>query len=333
MKRGRPRKDANRHLPDYVYLTKRGYVWKEYSGAKFVRELLLCGSDAAISEVWEQWETLTKGPKNTLSWLSKLYLESDQHKMKADRTRLDYGKYHESIMQTAVSTGVFGSVPLKKITPGVIRKYLDKRAKTAPVLANREVAYLSIVFAWGYERDLCGVNPCKGVRKITEKARGRYVTDDEFQSRYNQANANIRAAMEIAYLCRLRKVEVLDLTRRSMLDEGLEVVRRKGSRGGIIKWSPRLRAAVNLALATNTKHKVQSEYLIRNAKGQQMTTSGFDSMWRRLMDKEGPAFTFHDLKAKGISDFEGDKKKGGGHRTDAMVDRYDRKTDETEATR
>ena len=36
-------------------------------------------------------------------------------------------------------------------------------------------------------------------------------------------------------------------------------------------------------------------------------------------------FTFHDLKAKEISDFEGDKKRFSGHRSDSMIAVYDRK--------
>ena len=45
-----------------------------------------------------------------------------------------------------------------------------------------------------------------------------------------------------------------------------------------------------------------------------------------------PRFSFHDLKAKGVSDFTGDKKKASGHKSQRMVDIYDRKRIEIEAT-
>ena len=35
-------------------------------------------------------------------------------------------------------------------------------------------------------------------------------------------------------------------------------------------------------------------------------------------------FTFHDLKAKGATDFKGDKQAATGHRALAMVARYNR---------
>ena len=43
-------------------------------------------------------------------------------------------------------------------------------------------------------------------------------------------------------------------------------------------------------------------------------------------------FTFQDLKAKGVSDFDGDKKKASGHKSEAMVAVYDRKITEIEPT-
>jgi len=43
-------------------------------------------------------------------------------------------------------------------------------------------------------------------------------------------------------------------------------------------------------------------------------------------------FTFQDLKAKGVSDFEGDKRQASGHKSESMVAVYDRKTLEIEST-
>jgi hypothetical protein len=44
-------------------------------------------------------------------------------------------------------------------------------------------------------------------------------------------------------------------------------------------------------------------------------------------------FTFHDLKAKGVSDFDSDKKLASGHRSDSMVDVYVRKPGLVDATK
>ena len=44
-------------------------------------------------------------------------------------------------------------------------------------------------------------------------------------------------------------------------------------------------------------------------------------------------FTFHDLKAKGITDFDGDKQKSAGHRSARVADGYIRKPEKTTSTR
>ena len=44
-------------------------------------------------------------------------------------------------------------------------------------------------------------------------------------------------------------------------------------------------------------------------------------------------FTFHDLKAKGISDFEGDKQLAGGHKSPSMTAIYDRKKHTVDPTK
>lgn len=96
------------------------------------------------------------------------------------------------------------------MTPAVILAYKDTRSITAPIRTNRELAYLSVVFSWAYERDLARNNPVKGVRRNKERHRERYVEDWEYEFVYGLADNvhYLRPAMEFAYLMRLRKVEV-----------------------------------------------------------------------------------------------------------------------------
>jgi len=60
-------------------------------------------------------------------------------------------------------------------------------------------------------------------------------------------------AMEIAYLCRMRLSEVLDLTDSNELPTGLLIKRRKGSRDNITEWNPRLRAAWDHTITTRNR--------------------------------------------------------------------------------
>jgi len=121
--------------------------------------------------------------------------------------------------------------------------------------------------------------------------------------------------MELAYLCAIRKAEVLDLMRTDLLPEGISIRRDKGSKDNIILWSDRLEKAVNDALAM----KPTSMYIIHDRAGMKVLESSFNTAWQRL--KAG--FTFHDLKAKGVSDSKAANP--AGHKSSNMIELYRRK--------
>jgi integrase len=126
--------------------------------------------------------------------------------------------------------------------------------------------------------------------------------------------------MELAYLLRARLSEVTGLTTADVSDTHVTLDRLKGSEGELTMLSERLRDALS---------DVRGEPYVTY----RYTESAFRSAWRRLqgkMDKAGiERFTFHDLKAKGISDH---KDNFGGHRSPNMRKVYVRKLQEVEAT-
>ncbi len=137
--------------------------------------------------------------------------------------------------------------------------------------------------------------------------------------------------MEVAYLCRMRRIEIRDLKKKDLLPEGLDTRRVKGSNDTITLWSDRLRNAIHVA--TSHKRKIDSLYIFADDNGQPVTDDAFSSAWGRLKKKyKGKPFTFHDLKARGISDFDGNKQDAGGHKTASMVAVYDRKKKKVRAT-
>jgi len=146
----------------------------------------------------------------------------------------------------------------------------------------------------------------------------------------------LEMTMEISFLCRARLGEILKLQHRHLTEEGLLLERSKKSKTQIILYGPRLNATFEAA--KELPGVCWQRYVLHN-KGQQIKEYTFKSAWQRLMvkaKKDGfikDRFTFHDLKAKGVSDFDGDKKLASGHRTERMVDVYDRKPGTVEPTR
>jgi integrase len=333
----RPRSPENRNLPPGVYREKGRFVFRSWDGARLKSGVVLCRDTAPLSQVWSAYEALQPKKEQLLRDLVRDYMVSEKFGSLAYKTRRSAeSAFHNLLDRPMASGATFGDTPVAVITPGVIRKYLDHR-KESPVAANREVAYLSAAFSWAYERDLVTSNPCKGVRRNTEKARTRYVSDEEYAAVYALATSSppyIQPAMELAYLCRMRINEVLAARWSDVGEEGLLVRRSKGSRDGVTLWSDRLRAVI---AACRADGKVLGMTLIHDRKGAAITYEGFSTAWQRLMARAKEhgveTFTFHDLKAKGVSDFEGDKQKASGHKTAAMVAVYDRKVPTVGSTR
>ena len=150
-----------------------------------------------------------------------------------------------------------------------------------------------------------------------EQPRERYVTDDEYERVLRMAPPPIQQMMELAYLLRARLGEVLNLKVSDVSDTHVRLIRLKGSEGELCTLSERLRAALSDVRG--------GDYVCH-----QYSQSAFSSAWRRLMAKVDKPFTFHDLKAKGVSDHETNH---SGHRSPSMKKVYVRKLQEVPATR
>lgn len=324
-----PKKRTDK-LPPYVYKRKHGYVLRIYIDKETpMRSVRLCPADAPLSQVWQEYEKLKQGQQKTLRWLLYEYKGSKQYQKLAVRTQKDRANFIDRICAYKMKSGKsFGDAELKNITSGALRKYLDARDKDgSPVSGNRELAIISVAWNWALERDyLSQINPCLVVKPNQEKSRERYVSEDEYKAIYDIAPRYIQQGMELAYLCRMRRMEILNATRSQILEEGFETNRLKGSRSAITEWSDRLREAVKAS------DGVSSIYILHDSNGQQIKEQAFKSMWRRLqakMPKMGiDKFNFHDLKAAGVSDVVGgddEKMNASGHKDRKTMLKYDRK--------
>lgn len=315
----RPRKKAFSKLPKYVYAQRKRIIYRPPGE----RAIVLGNLDTPIPEIWNTYRQISGESKSTLDFLIDQYLEGDAFKRLA--TKNERRRQLDRLRRTNTSTGTFGSKRFASVTPGTIRRYLDFRANVA---GNREISALSAAWSYCYQRDIVKVpNPCKGVSMIKETPRDKYVTESEYKAVYKLAPEHVQIAMELAYLCRLRIGEIYDIRVSDIEDDGLHTRRGKGSDSTLTRWTPRLRDAVDRGLKgrLRVQHQVVVAIPVRK--------DTFSKQFSILVKRAGvEKFTFHDLKAKGVSDFEGDKKKASGHKSERMVRVYDRKRIEIDAT-
>jgi integrase len=325
---GRKRKNkASAWMPPRVYMGKSAYEYHPKDGGN----IRLCDRTCSQSEVWAAWEKLLKEtPKsNILESLIKKFFNSPDFYDLAKETQKDYLKYSKPVI------AVFGQLDPDNVKPEHIRKYMDKRGLKSKVQANREKAFISRVYRWGYERGMVKSNPSKGVKQFKEKGRDRYITDVEYNFLYSVSCPVVRIAMELAYLCCARQSDILELKKNQIMDDGILIKQSKTGVTQIKIWSDRLREAIKQANNLDINSGITTIYLIHQPTGGKYTRDGFNSRWRKAKEKAKKTFpeidfdfTFHDLKAKGVSDLDGnlyEKQAITGHKNVGQTAKYDRK--------
>lgn len=316
---GRKRAPGNEWMPKGVFFRPSGYYWKPGGTTE-----KLAPADSTKAEVWVAYEKVIEGRKNilTFSQLWKKFLNSTDYADLAPRTQKDYLAHEKYLL------AVFGEAEAKSIKPEHVRRYMDARGKKSRVQANHEHSSMSRVYRWGYQRGFVPGNPCVGVDKYPKPQRDRYITDEEYLAIYDCATDPVKAAMEIAYLCAARVSDVLKMDWNQIMDKGIFIQQGKTGVKQIKAWTDRLHSAVNLCRKSGEDGAV-----IKTMYGERYSYKGFNEAWRKARNAAAEKIgrpldcTFHDLKAKGISDYIGssrEKQIFSGHKTESQVVVYDR---------
>lgn len=157
-----------------------------------------------------------------------------------------------------------GDLAVKKFTAALVQRIVDRIAdEGTPSKAAHALRYLRRMLQWGRNRGFLEVNPALGIEAPIERKQPRLPRHNVMDVLIDRATARGRLArnepgscpeylstvMELAYLCRLRGIEVVTLTDANELEEGILTNRRKGSRDNIVRWTPRLRAVWDAAKA------------------------------------------------------------------------------------
>jgi integrase len=212
-----------------------------------------------------------------------------------------------------------------------VQRYLDS-ATSRPVAANREIKCLARIFRlartrWGYTE----YNPCLQVEYNPETPRSAYHDDDAFMRVYKVASPPLQCMMDLAQMHGARRGMLIKATLACITNDGLllPLNKRKKTevqRYQLIVWTDDLRAVIDRCLELRRKVRGGQREVVDAAtaplfltrRGKAYSETSFNVMWRRAREKAGlPAriFTFHDIKAKSLSDSPDviDAMNRGGH--------------------
>lgn len=315
-------------LPDRVYLSHSGaYTFHPKSGGSKV----IAPKGSSRLEVMYAYEKLFS-QDGSVGHLWKQYSKAERYINLKPATQRDYEGAWRAL------SPVFSKVEAQVLKPVHIRKYMDLRSSKKR--ANTERILLMNILAWGLEYNYLDSNPVKDVKPFLLKPRDRYITDDEYEAHFKSVSPTLQIFMELAYICGARGQDIRTLKMSDVLLEGLLIKQGKTGKAQIKVWNDRLTAVVNKALAQRSarleKLAHESMFLIVTTRGHAYTADGLKTLWAKSRAKiakdtgsDKINWTFHDLKAKGISDFDGDKQNFSGHKSRNMMERYNRSPDKT----
>jgi integrase len=186
---------------------------------------------------------------------------------------------------------IFSHMPPDAIEPHHVWHYWEQERGRSRQ-GRLEVGVLSHCFTMAMRWGLAKRNPCVGLRFPRNKARDRYVTDEEFEEARKRAPDRVQLAMDLALITGLRLTDILALRPESLSDEGLIVKTSKTGKALCFTWTDELHAAAQAWVALPP-----------------MTESGFTTAWQRLMRPVAKElrWQFRDLRAKSATDTEDEK--------------------------
>ena len=318
----RKRKPENKGLPTR---------WEHYHGAYYYR--VPPGQEAAwdgkkrfrlgktLPEAYRTWaERIT--PRETPTTIADLL----------DRYALEVMPTKAPATQRGQAAGierlrrVFSHMPIGAFKPQHAYQYRDKRGRTAPTAANRELEILSHAFTKAIEWGALERHPMIDgkFRKLKRPPRTRYVEDWEIiealslpSTRRHGSVRMLQAYIRLKLLIGLRRTDLLRLRMSDLRDDGIHVTPSKTARSSgkrvIYEWTDELHTVLNGCKAIRPVHI--SPWVFCNRRGECYVNddgraNGFESIWQRFMvrllteTKITERFQERDLRAKCATDAE-----------------------------
>lgn len=379
MGRGRKRKH-DPSIPEHIEQDKlpAGIYWDKSGRGRWyviepnpeggLKKPTVAGPAARLSDLHSIMERRAGSDvRGTVGFVMTQFRSSTEYEKLAQGTRDDYDYCDREIRKVKTRLGVtFDQLVIDRLETPVFQRLNEQIAKGEggephPTKANKIQRYLRRVLGWGKRIGHCRTNPAAGVKLANERKQFKMPERDVYAATvtYAQECGSLTAhskgscppylwmMMEIGYLCRMRGIELVNLTDAHATDEGLRVSRVKGSNDNIVRWTPRLRAAWDAALALRAETfarpqnrgrpvqiRAEKRFVFVNRSGDRLSKSAFNQAWQKFMPRaieakvltEEQRFTPHGLKHRGVTDTKGtkaDKRQASGHKTEAAFDVYD----------
>ena len=349
-------------LPTGCYWDSQRKYWytRFFEGGKH-KKFILGKENLSMSDLWDAMEEPDLD-KASFQWMWEQFLESRKWKDLGPDSHKSYRNTVRIIktIKTNRSGIMLNATDRHRWTTQTMQESIDYIADNiGDTTSHRAKENLSALFNWGLRKGHVKSNPVSAVELNSLKPKQRLPTrlllatltgfaiDRSKRKPHTKGSSpsSIWKSLELAYLNRLRGIEVRHLTDAHVLEEGLLCQRVKGSNTNITLWDDRLRLVVKQCIADRdalwAKKKrpypmrPEQRFLVVNNSGEPLTGDGWQSIWRSFLTSaiedslmtEEEWFGLHDIKRRGTTDTEGtaeDKLAATGHKSRRMLEIYDK---------
>lgn len=280
------------------------------------------------------------GPaKDTVESLIKAWFKWQDDKPATSEERRADSTLAENRREASNLVKAFGAMRTADLIKSDAYAYLDaceqavdKNGDPRPRSAkgNKEISLMRTILEYGIRIGVVKSNPFDGVQKLKTLKTDRWVTDAELALTLRVGREMggpqhiVALALQTAWLCVRRSVEVRAMTRDQVTKEGILWLAAKRQKGhaqklGLIEWSDELRLVIDEALAIKRNKLAGDKYIFGNLQGQPYTKGGWKKSLSNLMVKcqekalqeelAFQPFSLQDCRPKGVSDklAQGDK--------------------------
>lgn len=251
----------------------------------------------------------------------------------------------------------FGHLEPHEITRSMGYAYLDAcltaidkdgNPRPRPIKGNKEISLARLILEYGIRKGMLTTNPFDDLTRNKTVTAKRLVTPQELALAVEMGRKIggpqhvVAMALQTAYLCVRRSVEVRAITRDAITEQGIRWKDGKDPTKPaiLIEWTPELRATIAETLALKRNKVAGTIYLFGNMQGQKYTKGGWkssldDLMFRCLAEAKERGipfvrFSLQDCRPMAVTDKlergDLDTKAATGHTSDKMIATvYDRR--------
>lgn len=296
-------------------------------------------------------------PQGGFAGLVDAWFDWQENLPHSDTRRRATSTLAENKREAANLKRAFGHLDVQDITRTMGYAYLDAclratdkdgKPRPRPEKGNKEISLARLILEYAIRLGMITENPLDDLTRNKTKKTRRLVTLQELELAVEVGRKAggpqhiVAMALQTAYLCVRRSVEVRAFTRDSITDDGL--LWRDGKDPTkpaiLIEWTPELRSTITETLSIKRNKLAGAWFLFGNLKGQKYTKGGWKSSLDELMfacvkeaGKQGKPFqrfSLQECRPMAVTDKlqrgDTDTKTATGHTSDKMIQTvYDRR--------